>query len=158
VRGCCGMAEGRARVLSCAGAYVSGDADSNECPVGSTRIANQAACRTAAAAAGKTVGSSFVGTYDTYPKGCYYSTSNDYAYFNPHAVGAGNSNAQLLCAALATTGAPPPHRCVRVCAPAWSAAQCVLSDAHVIRIQACAIAWALRHCGSVVATVGAQSI
>jgi hypothetical protein len=110
-------------VLSCAGAYVSGDAGSNECPVGFTRIANQAACRTAATAAGKTVGSPFVGTYVNYPRGCYYSTSNDYAYFNPHAVGAGDYYSQLLCAALATTGAPPPHRCARECAPAWSVAQ-----------------------------------
>ena len=114
-----------------AGAYVSGADGSNACPAGSTRIANQAACRTAAAAAGKTVGSVFAGTYVNYPPGCYYSTSSNTAYFNRHAVGAEVSDYQVLCTALVTTGAPPPHRCVRVCAPAWSAAQCVFSDAHV---------------------------
>ncbi len=58
-------------VLSCAGAYVSGAAGSNECPAGSTRIEAEAACRIAAAAAGKTVPSSFVETDPTYPRGCY---------------------------------------------------------------------------------------
>ncbi len=88
-------------VLSCAGAYVSGAAGSNECPVGSVRIETEAACRTAAAAAGKT----FYGvmTNPDYPRGCSYDTYNNYAYFNDHAVGAGVSYAQLLCAAGAPT-------------------------------------------------------
>jgi hypothetical protein len=131
----CAAAAARPRaarvVLSCAGAYVSGAAGSNECPAGSTRIANQAACRTAATAAGKLVGSPFVETDPAYPRGCYYSISDNTAYFNRDAVGAGVSDYQVLCAALVTTGAPPPHQCVRVCAPACSAAQCVLTDAHV---------------------------
>jgi hypothetical protein len=100
-------------VLSCAGAYVSGAAGSNACPVGSVRIETEAACRIAAAAAGKTPGSTFVETVSGFPRGCYYSTTNK-AYFNTHAVGAGYSM-QLLCAALVTTGAPPPHRCARAC-------------------------------------------
>jgi hypothetical protein len=97
-------------VLCCAGAYVSGAAGSNSCPAGSVRIEAEAACRTAALAAGKTVdSSSFVGTYSSRPRGCYYYTGSNNAYFNTHAVGAGRS-ALLLCAALAdTTGAPPPH-------------------------------------------------
>ncbi len=98
-------------VRSCAGAYVSGAAGSNECPAGSARIETEAACRTAVAAAGKTAGSAFVWTEYNFPRGCYYYTSNNYAYFNPHAVGAGCSYAQLLCAALATTGAPLTRRC-----------------------------------------------
>ena len=118
-------------MLSCAGAYVSGAAGSNECPAGSTRIANQAACRTAATAAGKLVGSPFVETESAYPRGCYYSISDNTAYFNRDAVGAGVSDYQVLCAAAATTGAPPPRRCARLCALAWSAAQCMFSDAHV---------------------------
>ncbi len=93
-------------VPSCAGAYVSGAAGSNECPAGSVRIETEAACRTAAAAAGKTPWSRFVETYPTFPRGCFYDTSNKAAYFNTHAVGAGDSYVQLLCAALATTGAP----------------------------------------------------
>jgi hypothetical protein len=113
MRGGCGAAEGPrvAVVLSCAGAYVSGDRGSNECPAGSARIATEAACRTAAAAAGKIVGSAFVDTEPTYPRGCYYWTfSTTNAHFNTHAVGAGHPNRQLLCAALVTTGAPLTRR------------------------------------------------
>jgi hypothetical protein len=89
-------------VLSCAGAYVSGAAGSNACPAGSVRIETEAACRTAVAAAGKTFG--FVETVSYIPRGCYHYTGSNYVYFNAHAVGAGNSDAQLLCAV--TTGAP----------------------------------------------------
>ncbi len=96
-------------VLSCAGAYVSGAAGSNACPAGSVWIVTEAACRIAAAATGKTVGSPFVATDAAYPRGCYCSTVySNYAYFNAHAVGAGHSTAQLLCAAV-TTGALPPR-------------------------------------------------
>ncbi len=128
-------AEGRLRaVLSCAGAYVSGAAGSNECPAGAVRIEAEAACRTAAAAAGKTAGSPFVVTNSNSPRGCYYRTTN-IAFFNTHAVGAGYSQ-QLLCAA-ATAGAPPPMRAtvLRVCAvdvrqrrcggAVWARAVCV---------------------------------
>jgi hypothetical protein len=111
VRGCGGTADGPMHaVLSCAGAYVSGAAGSNACPAGSVRIETEAACRTAAAAAGKPAGSSsfpFVRTDSNRPRGCYYSSNN--AYFNTHAVGAGWSGFQLLCAAL-TTGAPLKRR------------------------------------------------
>ncbi len=105
-------------VLSCAGAYVSGASGSNECPAGSARIETEAACRTAAAAAGKTPNFfGFVETSAYSPRGCYYTTGGNYAYFNAHAVGAGGySGAQLLCAAV-TTGAPlhaPTRR--RACA------------------------------------------
>ncbi len=96
-------------VLSCAGAYVSGAAGSNECPAGSARIKSEAACRTAAAAAGKTVFR--VEFWPGSPRGCYYYTGETYAYFNTHAVGKGYSGKQLLCAALATTGAPLARRC-----------------------------------------------
>jgi hypothetical protein len=94
-------------VPSCAGAYVSGAAGSNACPAGSVRIETEAACRTAAAAAGKDADPSyFAGTFPNVPRGCYYVTSTNDAFFNPHAVGAGTSTSQLLCAV--TTGAPPP--------------------------------------------------
>jgi hypothetical protein len=91
-------------VLSCAGAYVSGAAGSNECPAGSVRIEAEAACRAAVTAAGKTAGSPFGVTSPIPPRGCYYSTITNTAYFNAHAVGAGNSNAQLLCAVAAPGG------------------------------------------------------
>ena len=96
-----------AQVAWCAGAYVSGADGSNECPAGSVRIETEAACRTAVTAAGKTAVSPFVETFSAYPKGCYFVGNN--AYFNAHAVGAGESSSQLLCAAV-TTGAPstPP--------------------------------------------------
>ncbi len=102
---------------------MSGAVGSNECPAGSVRIETAAECRTAAAAAGKTVASYFVEDRAYYPRGCHYNTGGTLAYFNAHAVGAGHSGAQLLCA---TTGVPlaPPKRtrrgrrlgpCVRVC-------------------------------------------
>ncbi len=110
-------------VLSCAGTFVSGDLGSNECPAGSVRIVTEAACRTAAAAAGKTLYSPFVVTYPARPRGCTYTSTND-AYFNTHAVGAGFIYERLLCAAATTTGAPPPRRCAR----ARAAALCVYCD------------------------------
>ena len=106
-----------ARAVHCAaGAYVSGAAGSNACPAGSVRIEAEAACRTAAAAAGKTFG--LVETDADYPRGCYYYTSFNYAFFNTDAVGAGRSTAQLLCAA-ATTGAPTPLNDARACTHRW---------------------------------------
>ena len=75
---------------------MSGAAGSNACPAGSVRIEAEAACRTAAAAAGKTVAASgFVETDATWPRGCYYNFNS--AYFNTDAVGAG------------ITGAVPAH-------------------------------------------------
>ncbi len=98
-------------VRSCAGAYVSGASGSNACPAFSVRIETEAACRTAAAAAGKTIPSTFVETDSGWPRGCYYVTDTNDAYFNTHAVGAGASGSRLLCAALVTTGAPLTRRC-----------------------------------------------
>ena len=107
-------------MLSCAGVYVYGDRGSNECPAGSVRIETEAACRTAAAAAGKRIDSSFVVTESAYPRGCF-STGCDpvepycnYAYFNAHPLGAAPTDygQRLLCAAV-TTGAPP-RACARV--------------------------------------------
>ncbi len=107
MRGCGGIAEGpRLVVRSCAGAYVSGAVGSNECPAGSVRIVTEAACRNAAAAAGKTL--NLVVTSPNDPRGCAFSTQLvTLAYFNADAVGAGNPSAQLLCAVGASAGAPP---------------------------------------------------
>ena len=77
---------------------MTGADGSNECPAGSVRIGTEAECRTAAAAAGLTAGSSsypFVDSYAEYPRGCYYVTN---VYLNTHAVGAGKADAKLLCA------------------------------------------------------------
>ncbi len=101
-------------VLSCAGAYVSGAAGSNECPAGSVRIETEAACRTAAAATGKPAGSPFVETLPGSPRGCYwYISFSTKAYFNTHAVGAGESCSEPLCAAAATAGAPSRRALMR---------------------------------------------
>ena len=91
---------------SCAGAYVSGVVGSNECPAGSARIEAEAACRAAAAAVGKIVGTPFVVSVSTEPRGCNYFNRSDVAYFNADAVGAGSPYARLLCAAVVTAGAP----------------------------------------------------
>jgi hypothetical protein len=97
-------------VRSCAG-YVSGALSSNECPAGSARIETEAACRAVVAAAGRTIPAIyFVQTNEYYPRGCYYDRTTDYVHFNTHAVGAGDPYYQLLCAALATTGAREPNR------------------------------------------------
>ncbi len=101
-------------MLSCAGGYVSGAAGSNECPARSVRIETEDACRIAATAAGKRLGysgeSDFVETNANYPRGCYYIGSCECAYFNEHAVGAATSGSQLLCATVATAGAPLKRR------------------------------------------------
>ncbi len=90
---------------------MSGAMNSNECPAGSVRIETEAACRTAAAAAGKPEGlPPFVRTISTYPRGCY--TMNSAANFNADPVGGtGCFLCQLLCATVTTTGAP--DRCAR---------------------------------------------
>ena len=127
-----------------AGAYVSGVSGSNECPAGSARIETEEECRTAVTATGKRMQSAFnfVETYSHQPKGCYYVVAvltggNDYfpddiyAYFNTDAVGAGQEFAKLLCATVTNTGAPPPRRCARACAPACAA---VLRVCNIIRV------------------------
>jgi hypothetical protein len=114
-----GYSRNTASLEHCAGAYVSGAAGSNECPAGSVRIETEDACRTAVAAAGKTPGSSphpFVETNHNNPRGCYYNSGRNTAYFNAHAVGAGEASSRLLCAAVTgPTGAPPSRRCARAC-------------------------------------------
>jgi len=74
------------------------------------RIETEAACRTAAGAAGKAVGWKFLKTNATYPSGCYYDWFN-MAYFNTDPVGGSSLSYTLLCAAVTTTGAP--DRCAR---------------------------------------------
>ncbi len=116
-------------VTPCAGAYVSGAVGSNACPAGSVRIEAEAACRTAAAAAGMIVGNAFVETTSARPRGCYYWTDNNYAYLNNDAAGAGFSRRQLLCAII--NGAPfAPFAPMRARAPArvCAARRCVRKE------------------------------
>ncbi len=110
---------------SCAGAYVLGPLYSNVCAPGSVRIETEAACRTAVAAAGKTVGSPFVVTSSDDPRGCYSLAFNlaYLAYFNTHAVGVGNGFAQLLCADVSTGASRSGARgCAWECTSASAAA------------------------------------
>jgi hypothetical protein len=152
-------------VLSCAGAYVSGALGSNACPAGSVRIETEAACRTAAAAAGKTEGSNFVETVSAWPRGCYLGPtfSGTAAFFNAHAVGAGRSTAQLLCATV-TTGAPL-HAPARVCCAALAGGGS--NDANGLSIgthalythvymHTCAHAWFRRSCRAAHGSAGGR--
>ena len=91
----------RLTALCAADAYLLGSAGSNACPTGSMRIDTAAACRSAAAALGRSWGSS--GPWDTYPKGCFYQSE---VYFNTHATGSSSAYTQPLCFA----GAPLPPR------------------------------------------------
>jgi hypothetical protein len=112
-----GVGQGsRMRRTSCAGAYIYGAAGNNSCPGGSVRIETEAACRTAAAAAGMPVGSPFMKTDSIYPMGCYLfqwcapgegdvDRCNSYSssvFFNPHPnpFGASDPLRKLLCAEL----------------------------------------------------------
>ncbi len=116
-----GVGQGsRMRRTSCAGAYIYGAAGNNYCPGGSVRIETEAACRTAATAAGKPVGSPFMKTDSIYPRGCYLfkwcapgewdiDRCNSYlysVYLNPHPNpdGAGDPFRQLLCATAELSG------------------------------------------------------
>jgi hypothetical protein len=107
---------------------VLGPRYSNVCPAGSVRIETEAACRTAVAAAGKRIDSSFVVTDSGYPRGCFNTgcdpvdPSCNYAYFNAHPLGAVPTSygQRLLCAAV-TTGAPP-RACARVDARVYTGA------------------------------------
>jgi hypothetical protein len=124
-------------VLSCAGAYMVGVPGSSACPVGSVRIETEAACRTAAAALGKTVdSSSFVVTVLLAPSGCAFNPSTNQAQFNTiSGLGAASTSRQVLCVA---TGAPPraySHACTPACAAALR-----------VCIDACVSHWHKRGC------------
>jgi hypothetical protein len=130
-------ARGAARaVLSCAGAYMVGFAGSNACPAGSVRIETEAACRTAAAATGKTASTSFVVTSSLAPSGCAFNPNTNQAQFNTFSgPGEGSSTRQVLCVA---AGAPPraySHACTPACAAALRAC-----------IDACVSHWHKRGC------------
>ena len=114
---------------------MAGAAGSNECPAGSARIEAEAACRTAADAAGKTPRPfGFVVTNARWPRGCYYSTLSNAARLNTHAVGAGYSYYRLLCAV--ATGAPRACPVSRCCC-ALRAACCVLQVACCLLHRVC---------------------
>jgi hypothetical protein len=91
----------------CAGMYVYTDSNANACPTGTTLpITTEAACRAAAAAAGKTYGGMGGGTVNlpTFPKGCFVLVSTGAVNFNDVPAGSALPSAVLLCIAIT---APP---------------------------------------------------
>ena len=111
-------------LLAGASGFVWGELGKNACPVGHSRIADAAACRTAAPSVGKAFVKSE--SQPRYPRGCYGNIdTTDPAnppgiYFN-NGNGAGESDSQLLCA----VGEPLFHGCpviphaLRCCSCAW---------------------------------------
>ncbi len=82
--------------------YVYGLDGSNECPSGSTRITDEAACAAAATATGKSANAgSIAENLGDYPSGCYWfrASSEQRVYLNQASPGAGSPGTQLLCGA-----------------------------------------------------------
>ena len=83
----------------CAAGYAWGEDGSNQCPASYYAIDTEAACESAAAAAGKAyIGSE---TDPSYPSGCFFYQDDDGFCFNAAAVGAGYPGTQLLCSGAA---------------------------------------------------------
>ncbi len=95
--------------------YVWGDAGSNACPDGSTRITDQDQCEAAGPVMGEEWSSSLTAESD--PKGCYKDSQK--VYFNRHDTGGtACADCKLLCKAAAVTATPAPtsmyaRACVR---------------------------------------------
>ena len=94
----------RPAAAPCAAGYAWGEDGSNQCPTSYYAIINEAACETAARAAGK----DYRGreTDPSYPSGCFFGQRYDGFYFNADAVGAGVRGAQLLCSGAARLARP----------------------------------------------------
>ncbi len=108
---CAVCARTRPSFFAHAVAYQTGPANSNQCPASSERIVTEAACKTAAAAAGKSWKQISYNAF--YPAGCYiYSLAPEtYVILNTHETGAASRYAQLLCATKAISApSSHPHR------------------------------------------------
>ncbi len=110
---CCARAlrSGRAAIaaLLCAG-FPLGALNTNVCPPGSSKIATDVACASAARALGDSI-SAFCGATPDSPSGCYKANS---VCFNDHPTGGTNAYAQPLCAG-APTRPRSPHSCACAC-------------------------------------------
>jgi hypothetical protein len=84
---------------SCAAGYAWGEDGSNQCPTSYYAIGDEAACESAASAAGKVYYGS--DTRSSYPSGCYLYQELQFVVFNDDAVGAGVPSTQLLCSGAA---------------------------------------------------------
>ena len=81
------------QLLQAAATTVLGDASSNTCPAGSSKITTNAACMAVAQANGATFD---IEAESTYPGGCYVFTSSGNVYLNT-APGSGHAGSQLIC-------------------------------------------------------------
>ncbi len=104
----------RQRRLVPADKYVYGARGSNDCPSGSKRITDEAACRAAATAMGTVSAGNFVEDDKNYPSGCYRLSSEGRVYLNTAWPGAEAAGTKLLCGASPCCGT---QRCRYMRAP-----------------------------------------
>jgi hypothetical protein len=98
---CTALIAARLAAAPCAAGYAWGEDGSNQCPARYYRIVNEAACESAATAAGNAYDGSETVPY--LPSGCFfYQGDNGRFSFNADAVGsAGYPGTQLLCSGAA---------------------------------------------------------
>jgi hypothetical protein len=90
--------------VPCAADYAWGEDGSNRCPTSYYTIVNEAACETAATAAGE--GYFGIRTDPSFPSGCYLHQRIGGFVFNADAVGTGVRGTQLLCSGAAHLARP----------------------------------------------------
>ncbi len=90
--------------VPCAAGYAWGEDGSNRCPTSYYAIVNEAACATAATAAGEAYSGSE--TDPSHPSGCFFFQRYDGFVLNADAVGAGVRGTQLLCSGTANLARP----------------------------------------------------
>ncbi len=114
----------RTCACACAAEYVLGPANTNACPAGYSKIFVATTCQAAAAAVGKTYGTSE--THVSRPGGCFLDSGNPSKVdFNTNATGAAFVNTQPLC----RFGAPA-CACLRLLLSRNSL--CVLAGTHSV--------------------------
>ena len=91
-------------------AAFDGKLSSKACPQGFAPVTTEAACQSLAAIGGK----SYVGSVNvsSLPSGCFWLNVGGGVYWNTHAEGGPNPNAQKLCAGGAPS--PPSHAQARI--------------------------------------------
>jgi hypothetical protein len=98
-----------APAFSPAGAFGLGDDNTNDCPQGLARMANESACQSAVTVAGSpyTYRGSIAVSY--LPKGCVWFKAGGGFYFNAVTTGAPRLFAQPVCAGAQSLAATPVH-------------------------------------------------
>jgi hypothetical protein len=100
-----------------------GTFNSKFCPQSYFEVSTEAACKSLAPIGGKSYGGSVNVT--SFPPGCFWLNVGGRVYFNTHATGAANANAQQLCA-----GAPARPRRRRLRAPVRKARRHPCAHTH----------------------------